>query len=155
MLRFHKFTIGHLWRKEYGDPDIAEEYQWLRRYSPLHNIPDLSAPHKMPSKSASIWAPIDAYQKNYSVLQSQAQSSSTIQYPATLVITADHDDRVSPLHSYKFVAEMQYKLGGLAQQSNPLFLLIESDAGHGSGKPIRKIVCILIKCSRRIGITDY
>jgi prolyl oligopeptidase PreP (S9A serine peptidase family) len=38
MLRFHRFTVGYLWRSEYGDPDDPEECRWLRRYSPLHNV---------------------------------------------------------------------------------------------------------------------
>jgi prolyl oligopeptidase len=38
MLRFHRFTVGWLWRTEYGDPDDPDQYRWLRRYSPLHNV---------------------------------------------------------------------------------------------------------------------
>lgn len=38
MLRFHRFTVGWLWRSEYGDPDDPEDFRWLRRYSPLHNV---------------------------------------------------------------------------------------------------------------------
>ncbi len=38
MLRFHKFTIGWAWKSDYGDPDVEEEYRWVRAYSPLHNI---------------------------------------------------------------------------------------------------------------------
>lgn len=52
-------------------------------------------------------------------------------YPATMVMTADHDDRVVPLHSFKFAAMMQKH-----QQANkPVIMRIESNAGHGSGKP--------------------
>ena len=38
MLRFHRFTIGWAWKSDFGDPDDAEQYRWLRAYSPLHNI---------------------------------------------------------------------------------------------------------------------
>ncbi len=38
MLRFHKFTIGWAWKSDYGDPEIEEEYRWVRAYSPLHNV---------------------------------------------------------------------------------------------------------------------
>ena len=55
-------------------------------------------------------------------------------YPATLVTTADHDDRVVPAHSYKFISELQAR-----QQSRlPTLIRIESSAGHGAGKPTSK-----------------
>lgn len=57
-------------------------------------------------------------------------------YPATLVTTADSDDRVVPLHSYKYVATLQEAQEGEA----PILLRIEKDAGHGLGKPIVKII---------------
>ncbi len=52
-------------------------------------------------------------------------------YPATLVYTADHDDRVVPAHSFKFVSEMQRQQTGKA----PIMIRIDKDAGHGAGKP--------------------
>ena len=55
-------------------------------------------------------------------------------YPATLVMTADHDDRVVPAHSFKFAAEMQYAQAGDA----PVLIRIDSKAGHGAGKPTSK-----------------
>jgi prolyl oligopeptidase len=100
MLRFHRFTIGWAWKSDYGDPDVAEQYRWLRAYSPLHNVhPDAC-------------------------------------YPATLIMTGDHDDRVVPAHSYKFAATLQQ-----AQScDNPILLRVETSAGHGLGKPTEKLI---------------
>lgn len=57
-------------------------------------------------------------------------------YPATLVTTADHDDRVVPLHSFKFTATLQAAQAGPA----PILIRIETKAGHGAGKPTEKII---------------
>lgn len=76
MLRFHKFTVGHFWISEYGCSDQKGNYDFLIKYSPLHNV-----------------------RKQH--------------YPAMLITTADHDDRVVPLHTYKYVAELQYQVGQL------------------------------------------
>jgi len=59
-----------------------------------------------------------------------------VKYPATLVTTGDHDDRVVPAHSFKFVAELQAKQAG----SNPVLIRIETNAGHGAGKPVSKTI---------------
>jgi len=57
-------------------------------------------------------------------------------YPATLVTTADTDDRVVPGHSFKFIAMLQYCQGGPA----PVLARIETRAGHGAGKPTAKLI---------------
>ena len=74
-----------------------------------------------------------SYLKGYSPVHNV--NENTI-YPATLITTGDHDDRVVPAHSFKFAAELQEKDSGL----NPILIRIETNAGHGSGTPISKII---------------
>ena len=57
-------------------------------------------------------------------------------YPATLVFTGDHDDRVVPAHSFKFAAQLQSK----QDCKNPVLIRIETNAGHGAGTPVSKII---------------
>ncbi len=59
-----------------------------------------------------------------------------VQYPATLITTGDHDDRVVPAHSFKFAAQLQSKQTG----NNPTLIRIETDAGHGAGTPLSKLI---------------
>ena len=57
-------------------------------------------------------------------------------YPAVLVTTADHDDRVFPAHSFKYAAALQ----AAAAKDNPVMIRIETKAGHGAGKPTAKVI---------------
>jgi prolyl oligopeptidase len=61
---------------------------------------------------------------------------SGAKYPATLVTTGDHDDRVVPAHSFKFISELQEKQAS----TNPVLIRIETNAGHGLGKPVSKTI---------------
>jgi len=90
MLRFQKFTLGWLAAAEFGSSDDPEQFKYLYKYSPLHNIHE---------------------DRNY---------------PAILVTTGDHDDRVFPAHSYKFVAALQEKYKG----KNPVLLRVDKNVGH-------------------------
>lgn len=115
MLRFHKFTIGHAWTSDYGCSDTKDEFQWLIKYSPLHNV-------KRP------W---------------EKSSDSSSQYPPTMLLTADHDDRVVPLHSLKLLATLQYILCTSLEnspQKNPIITRIDRKAGHGAGRPTQKLI---------------
>ena len=71
------------------------------------------------------------YLKGYSPLHNLKEGTV---YPDTLVVTADHDDRVVPAHSYKFAAELQRVHAG----ENPVLIRIEKRVGHGRGTPITK-----------------
>ena len=101
MLRYHKFTIGWNWAPDYGtSEDSREMFEYLRGYSPLHNL------------------------------------KPGTNYPATLVTTADHDDRVVPAHSFKFAATLQE----CHQGDRPVLIRIDTKAGHGGGKPLAKVL---------------
>ncbi|MEI9951722.1 MAG: prolyl oligopeptidase family serine peptidase [Pseudomonadota bacterium] len=78
-------------------------------------------------KTAAEFAALRAYSPYHNTKPGSA-------YPATLIYTADHDDRVVPLHSYKFAAALQHAQGGPA----PILIRIDTKAGHGAGKPTNK-----------------
>ncbi len=73
------------------------------------------------------------YLKGYSPVHNV---KAGVKYPATLVTTGDHDDRVVPAHSFKFAAELQEKQAGDA----PVLIRIETNAGHGAGTPVSKTI---------------
>src|SRR5262249_56018067 len=90
---------GCFWIPESGSAETREQFAFLLRYSPYHNI------------------------------------RPGVRYPPTLVMTADTDDRVSPGMAKKFAARLQADASG-----GPFLIRVETKAGHGSGKPVRKIV---------------
>jgi prolyl oligopeptidase len=100
MLRFHKFTVGWGWVPEYGSSERKDQFDYLLKYSPLHNVKE------------------------------------NMQYPSTMIFTADHDDRVVPAHSFKFAAELQHRYKG----KRPMLIRIQTQAGHGAGKPTGKLL---------------
>lgn len=77
-----------------------------------------------------------------------------VSYPATLLITGDHDDRVVPAHSFKFAAALQRVQAGDA----PILLRVETSAGHGAGKPtekkIREATDVLTFVEAALGISS-
>ena len=73
------------------------------------------------------------YLRGYSPVHNVKSNTA---YPATLITTGDHDDRVVPAHSFKFAAELQSKDSGI----NPILIRVEKNAGHGSGTPINKTI---------------
>jgi len=91
MLRYQKFTGGDAWATEYGSSDDPVAFQYLFKYSPLHNLKPGAC------------------------------------YPATLITTADHDDRVVPSHSFKFAAALQDAQGC----DKPVLIRVETQASHG------------------------
>jgi prolyl oligopeptidase len=98
MLRFHRLSVGSYWISEYGSSDDPQDFSFLYRYSPYHNVHDGT------------------------------------RYPATLVTTADTDDRVDPGHAKKLAARLQAATAG----QEPILIRIETKAGHGAGKPTSK-----------------
>ncbi len=100
MLRFDHFTGGAAWAVEYGSARKPDQFEYLIRYSPLHNV----APGTC--------------------------------YPATLVVTADYDDRVVPSHSYKFAAALQDVQGC----DRPVLLRVETQGSHSYRPTDRQII---------------
>jgi prolyl oligopeptidase len=91
MLRYDRFTGGKAWVTEYGSSTNPQQFPFLIKYSPLHNLKPGTC------------------------------------YPATLVTTADHDDRVVPSHSFKFTAALQAAQGC----DRPILIRVETSGSHG------------------------
>ncbi|XP_065202525.1 prolyl endopeptidase-like [Planococcus citri] len=66
------------------------------------------------------------------------------QYPPVMLTTSDHDDRVPPFHSLKFIATLQYNAKKHSNQINPFIIRIEKKAGHGDGLPTDKAIARLV-----------
>lgn len=96
MGQYGKFTYGEKNYAEYGNPEIAAEYESLLAYSPYNNIKE------------------------------------DVNYPTVLIITSENDDRVAPMHSYKFAAKLQNRVA----QKNPVYLKTIQNSGH-SGRTAR------------------
>ena len=99
MLRYQNFTIGWNWIAEYGSSAKPEHFNFLYKYSPIHNIKE------------------------------------GIEYPPTIITTADHDDRVVPAHSFKYAATLQEKYKG----KNPVVIRIDTKSGHGASNLTKSI----------------
>merc|ERR1712131_1878 len=102
MLRFQRYTVGHAWTSDFGSSDNKDEFEVLKKISPLHNIRN----------------PEDG------------------RFPSVLVTTADHDDRVVPHHSLKYLAQLQETV---TSSKNPLLGRIDVNAGHGAGKSMAMV----------------
>lgn len=101
MLRYHKFTAGTGWARDYGTAEESKEmFEYLYRYSPYHAL------------------------------------KTGVEYPATMLITADHDDRVIPAHSFKFAARLQDYNNG----DSPILIRTKIKDGHSVGKSTAAII---------------
>ena len=74
----------------------------------------------------------------YSPVHNTHRIRDRVDVPALMVCTADHDDRVVPLHSYKFAAAMQRDVS--PKNERPILIRIDVNAGHGAGKPTEKVI---------------
>ena len=99
MVRYQNFLMARYWVPEYGTAENQEQYEFIKKYSPYHNV-------KRGTK-----------------------------YPAVLFTAGENDTRVHPLHARKMAALMQNATGS-DQESEPILLWVDRDAGHGGGKPL-------------------
>ena len=99
MYRYHKFLIAARWTGDLGDPDKADEFEFIRKWSPYHNV------------------------------------KVGVEYPNVLFTTANKDTRVASFHAWKMAALLQS-----TNKDNIVLMRTEMDAGHGPGKPIKKII---------------
>jgi prolyl oligopeptidase len=99
MLRYHQFHGGRHWIPDYGCAEESEDFEFLHKYSPYHNVKDEGS------------------------------------YPSTLIVAADKDDRVHPMHAFKFAARLQEA----NSSGNPILLRVETKAGHGGAASVNKV----------------
>ena len=114
LLRYHKFTIGYAWTSDFCCYENEKDEEVAIKH--LKNQIQLSPYHNVPKDSNK--------------------------YPATLLLTSDHDNRVSPLHSFKHAAELQHQLG--AKLNDPILLRVDLKSGHGAGKSLTKVIDELV-----------
>ena len=100
MIRYHLFGLANIWSEEYGNAEDAEQFSYLKAYSPYHNL------------------------------------KKGVDYPSMLVIGSANDARTDPVHALKFVAQARYTDIDHGQ-SQPIFLQVRSDSGHGGGVGIQ------------------
>ncbi|KAJ1272282.1 hypothetical protein BS78_06G190200 [Paspalum vaginatum] len=129
MLRFHKFTIGRAWTCDFGCSENEEEFQWLIKYSPLHNV---RRPWEIEKGNGTAAAADGGHTRR--------RGTGCHQYPPTMLLTADHDDRVVPSHTLKFLAHVLRPGAEGSPQTNPIIARIERKSGHGCGRSTQKII---------------
>lgn len=108
------YVTGKAWTADYGDPHVAEDFDFIHPISPLHNVPDQELPP--------------------TILLTADRMSIDVSIGPTLIFSTD-DDRVVPLHTFKLAATLQHKL---PHNPHPLLVRIEQKAGHGAGKSTEK-----------------
>uniref|UniRef100_A0A0K0ENP8 Prolyl endopeptidase n=1 Tax=Strongyloides stercoralis TaxID=6248 RepID=A0A0K0ENP8_STRER len=129
MLRFHKFTIGSAWIPEYGDPDKEEDFNYLLKYSPLHNIKMPKRPVQWPSTLVT------------SGLHDDRMPERPVQWPSTLITSGLHDDRVVASHTLKYAAQLYHDLQqGISYQRNPVLVRVSDAQGHNGAVTFKRKV---------------
>jgi prolyl oligopeptidase len=115
MLRYHKFTIGYAWAGDYGTSDDKVNFENLYKYSPLHNI-------RVP-QNASVQYPavlVTTGDHGRELVRKITESLTLTLTESYLALIFEihyiSDDRVVPLHSYKYIAELQHTVGSSPKQ---------------------------------------
>jgi prolyl oligopeptidase len=109
MVRYTNFQVAKTWASEYGDPEVKEEFEWIYKYSPYHNVRE------------------------------------DVIYPPTFFQTALGDSRVDSMHAFKMAAKVQAVAGDF-NESRPILLYTQSQAGHGAGSSMEKLIDLDAKC---------
>ena len=117
MLRYDRFTGGKAWVTEYGSATDPQQFPFIFKYSPLHNVKPGTC------------------------------------YPATMITTADHDDRVVPSHSYKFTAALQAAQGC----DKPVLIRVETSGSHNyrpTDKRVAELADLWAFTAQQLGVTS-